>query len=97
MPTRGTPARKVRIDDPMWNAVQFVAGRRNADASEVIRRHLGDWIAREAAADPEVSANPAVRRYLAASRERPAQRQADDEPGAILALVLNERYPPAAA
>lgn len=94
--SRGTTARNVRIDDPLWKAAQFVARHQGTDASELIRQLLGDKIASAAANDDAIAGAPAVRRYLAAGRA-PRQRAAvdEDDPGHTLALVLAELHPPA--
>lgn len=81
-----TKQRKVRMDDRIWPATLWLARHYGRDASVVIRQLVGDWIAQQAANDPEVAGNPLVRAYLAGD-----QVDADDAQ-LVGQLVLVERF-----
>lgn len=83
-----TPQRKVRMDDPLWRAALWLAKYEGRDASVVIREQVGDWIARQAARNPEVANNPVIRRYLAGDQADDVDEQQRGQ------LVLLERFGP---
>ena len=47
MPNKpSTPARSVRLPDPLWAALQRIAEQTRLSTSEVVRLALEDWVKR---------------------------------------------------
>jgi len=44
MPSKGTPARAVRVDDELWARVQARATAEGLKPSDVIRALLQEWV-----------------------------------------------------
>lgn len=49
---RHTPLRTIRIDEPLWAAVQETAERRGETVSDVVRDALRGYVAQHVAGDP---------------------------------------------
>ena len=44
MPSKGTPHRKFRCDDALWDAARAKAGKQGRDVSAIIRQLLNTWV-----------------------------------------------------